>query len=43
MLDVTDDDAAIGPALQKALADKGFKNVNVNVAPDAVTVTVDVH
>ena len=42
VLDVTDDDAAIGPALQKALADQGFKNVNVNVAPDAVTVTVDV-
>ncbi|MBV8761031.1 MAG: hypothetical protein JO257_27295 [Deltaproteobacteria bacterium] len=41
VLDVIDDDAAIGPALQKALGDQGFKNVTVNVTPEAVTVSVD--
>jgi hypothetical protein len=35
-----DDDDAIGPALTKALTDKGFTDVQVTVAPDAITVTV---
>ena len=36
-----DDDAAIGPAITKAMTDKGFTNVRVTVEPDAITVTVD--
>lgn len=41
VLDVTDDDAAVGPAVQKCLRDAGYTNVTVKVAPDAVTVTVE--
>lgn len=40
VLDHIDDDAAIGPALDKALTDKGFTNVQVTVAPDMITVAV---
>jgi len=35
-----DDDAAIGPAITKAMTDKGFTDVRVTVEPDAITVTV---
>jgi hypothetical protein len=35
-----DDDAAVGPAITKALTDKGFTDVKVTVAPDAITVSV---
>jgi preprotein translocase subunit SecF len=40
VLDATDDDAAIGPAITKALADKGYTNVSVTLAPEMVTVDV---
>lgn len=43
VINVIDDDAAIGPALTKALADKGFSDVTVTVAPDAITVAVKTH
>jgi hypothetical protein len=40
VVDHIDDDAAIGAAIEKALADLGFTNVQVTVAPDAITVSV---
>jgi hypothetical protein len=40
VLDHIDDDAAIGPAITQALADKGFTDVTVTVAADAITVAV---
>lgn len=40
VIDAIDDDAAIGPAITKAMTDQGFTDVKVTVAPDAVTVSV---
>ena len=40
VLEVIDDDAAVGPAITKALADAGVTDVEVKVAPDAITVVV---
>jgi hypothetical protein len=40
VIDVVEDDAAVGPAIKQALADKGYTHVDVTVAPDAIAVTV---
>lgn len=43
VLESIDDDAAVGPAITKALAAQGVTDVEVKVAPDKITVVVDAH
>jgi len=43
VLEVLDDDAAVGPAITKSLAAQGVTDVSVTVAADAITVVVDAH